>query len=242
MTKQKTSGAFKVIKIISIVLTCSTLFIALMLVALLDSKNEGIVSFDQMYYMVNNLWVFYLLLPISLGCLGYGIFLSIKKYKAVSNIVIGSIFSFLLLIYGSFTPIFKPQYDTSSKYWDELGEKLSIDFSNDLKVVSMEYDIYKQTTSDNFWRNVESAARFTNPQSYETFVNSLNSNWTTSFQNNIVPATFALSTRSGFDKFLIYSFTDSTYNPASIVSKHKYVCIALSYEKQGMYMMEYTAK
>ena len=38
MTKQKTSGAFKAIKIISIVLTCSTLFIALMLVALLDSK------------------------------------------------------------------------------------------------------------------------------------------------------------------------------------------------------------
>ena len=242
MSKQKTSGAFKVIKIISIVLTCSTLFIALMIVAFLDSKNEGIVSFDRMYYTISNLWVFYSLLPISLGCLGYGIFLSIKKYKAVSNIVIGSIFSFLLLIYGSFTPIFKPQYDTSSKYWDEIGEKLSIDFSNDLKIVSMEYDVKNQTTSDSFYRNVESVARFTNPQSYETFVNSLNSNWISSYQNNIVPTTFALSTRSGFDRFLIYSFTDSTYNPTSAISNHKYVCIALSYEKQGMYMFEYTSK
>ena len=242
MSKQKTSGAFKVIKIISIVLTCSTLFIALMIVAFLDSKNEGIFSFDRMYYTISNLWVFYLLLPISLGCLGYGIFLSIKKYKAVSNIVIGSIFSVLLFIYGSFTLVFKPQYDTSTKHWNELSEKLSIDFSNDLKIVSMEYDVKNQTTSDSFYRNVESVARFTNPQSYETFVNSLNSDWTTSFQNNIVPATFALYVRSGFNKYLIYSFTDSTYNPASIVSKHKYVCIALSYEKQGMYMMEYTAK
>ena len=106
----------------------------------------------------------------------------------------------------------------------------------------MEYDVKNQTTSDSFYRNVESVAKFTNSQSYETFVNSLNSNWTTSFQNNIVPATFALYVRSGFNKYLIYSFTDSTYNPTSIVSKHKYVCIALSYEKQGMYMMEYTAK
>lgn len=242
MTKQKTSGAFKVIKIISIVLTCSSLFIALMLVALLDKNNEGIVSFDQMYYMVSNLWVFYLLLPISLGCLGYGIFLSVKKYKAVSNIVIGSIFSFLLLIYGSFTPIFKPQYNTTTKCWDELSEKLSIDFSDNLKVISMEYDVNKQTTSDNFQINVESIARFTKDESYQTFVNSLNSNWTSSYQNNIVPTTFALSTRSGFDRFLIYSFTDSTYNPASSVSKHQYTCIALSYEKQGMYMFEYTAK
>ena len=127
MSKQKTSGVFKVIKIISIVLTCSTLFIALMIVAFLDSKNEGIVSFDSMYYTISNLWVFYLLLPISLGCLGYGIFLSIKKYKAVSNIVIGSVFSFLLFIYGSFTLNFKPQYDTSTKHWNELSEKLKIE-------------------------------------------------------------------------------------------------------------------
>lgn len=242
MSKQKTSGAFKVIKIISVVLTCSTLFIALMVVAFLDSKNEGIFSFDRMYYTISNLWVFYLLLPISLGCLGYGIFLSIKKYKAVSNIVIGSIFSVLLFIYGSFTLIFKPQYDTSTKHWNELSEKLSIDFSNDLKIVSMEYDVKNQTTSDNFWHNVESAARFTKAESYQAFVNSLNSNWASSYQNNMVPTTFALSTRSGFDKFLIYSFTDSTYNPTSPISNHKYVCIALSYEKQGMYMMEYTAK
>ena len=57
MSKQKTSGVFKVIKIISIVLTCSTLFIALMIVAFLDRKNEGLVSFDRMYYTISNLVV-----------------------------------------------------------------------------------------------------------------------------------------------------------------------------------------
>ncbi|MBP5090937.1 MAG: hypothetical protein J6328_00025 [Bacilli bacterium] len=241
---QKTTGTFKTVKVILIVLTCLSLFFGLMLIAFLDRNNEGIAALDQSYYMVSHSWVFFLLLPISLGCLGYGIFLLIRKFKGVSNIIVGLIFSLLLSVYGSFTAIFKPQFDTSSKQWDELGLRLGIDFSDDLKVVALKSGGVVQRIGpvEMFEYEVESTAVFRRRQSYQAFVDSLDDRWLKSYPSYTVPNSFYAQTLVGFDRFLIYSFADSTYFPKEVTSGNSYVCIGLSFEKQGMYMIEYRVK
>lgn len=242
MEKKKYPAILKVFKIISIVLCCSSLFIGLFLIAIATTIKSfnSVASFETSYYFISNTWLFLLLLPITLGCLVYGIVLTSIKYKSVSNIIVGSIFSFLLLIYGSFTFALKSNFNTSNKIWNELAEILNVDFPEDLKVITEDYSNSTQK-GDIYFIQIESVGRFSSNDSLKEFSNSLDDKWTTSYLNNSVPLTFSMQTRSGFDKFLVYSFSDGSYNPTS-TSEGECVCIAFSINKKCLYLNKYINK
>lgn len=77
-----------------------TLFFALGLVALKTNGRQDPALGSA--YMIENMWLFFVPVPIPLSSLILGIIYKRKGYKATKNIVVGIIFTTLLSIYGSF--------------------------------------------------------------------------------------------------------------------------------------------
>ena len=77
-----------------------SLFLGLFLVVF---TSELLNEAPDISIMVQNMWKFYLVLPIPLSSLLFGLYCKKKGLKAKKNIVVGIIFTILLIIYGSFT-------------------------------------------------------------------------------------------------------------------------------------------
>ena len=237
----KNKALFKTFKILLIVLSCSTLFFAFFIVMLNEPKNP-LASFETTYSMIKYMWTMWLFLPITIGCLAFGIVMKIRKMKTVSNIVIGSIFSVLLLIYGSFTSAFIGNYNTDFSYWKEIGNTLNLNLPDEMSVLTEDFTNGTQTTTDSFLIRYESLARFNSKKDCQTFKTSLNNKWTSNYINNSIPYSFSFEVRSDFDKYLIYCFETNEYNPSSFVSGNRYICIAFSEAKTGLVLCDYKAK
>ena len=111
-----------------------------------------------------------------------------------------------------------------------------------MSVVTQDYTSGTQTTSDSFWLRYESTAKFYSKEDCVSFKTSMDERWVDSFVNNSVPRSYSIEVSSGFDKYLIYCFDTNEYSPTQFVSNNRYVCIAFSEAKQGMFLCEYQAK
>ncbi len=237
----KNKALFKTIKIVLIVLSSLTLFGGLFVLSI-SANGDYIASLDAMYNSVKMMWVMWLFLPITIGCLVFGIVMTARKNKSIANIIIGAVFSFFLFIYGCFTPIVASQYKTDYSYWKELDATLNINLPEKMSVVTQDYTGGTQTTSDTFLLRYKSTARFESKDDCLAFKTLMNEKWIDSFTNNSVPLSFSVEIGSGFDKYLIYCFNTEEYSPTQFESNNRYVCIAFSEAKTGMYLCEYQVK
>ena len=85
------------ISILLFVLSICTLWGALLGVSILSEIHPN---------MADNMWVFFLFLPIPLASVVFGFYLKKKGYRYKKNVIVGWIIAALLCIYGSFTFIF----------------------------------------------------------------------------------------------------------------------------------------
>lgn len=111
---------FKKIKLLMLILficTIITLWIAFFTVLLITSINDG-----NMNNTFENMWIMYLFLPIPLLSIILGIKYKRVGIKCKKNIVAGFIIAILLIIYGSFTNIYKT-IDTGEPFNREEYEK-----------------------------------------------------------------------------------------------------------------------
>ena len=65
--------------------------------------------------MTENMWVFFLFLPVPIASIGFGFYLKKKGYKYKKNVIVGFIMATLLCVYGSFTFIFSGLYSHSDE-------------------------------------------------------------------------------------------------------------------------------
>lgn len=237
--RQPYSGKRKVLyiifKILLIVLTCSTIF-SLLLLSI--SEKDCICSVDRGYKNLNMLWIYWAFLPIPICCLVFGIVMTIRKKKSVSNIVIGSIFTFFLSIYGSFPVFFKSVYIKDLDYWNYLDSTINLNLPDDVSAIREESEANDGTFETSF----KSVLTFNSKYSFHTFQSSIDERWRTTFSNDAVPYSYAREVSEGFDKYLIYCFDTNECNPSSFISERKYVVISLTEAKMGMYLCEYYAK
>ena len=94
---KKPKDKLKIISILLFVLSICTIWGALIAVAILSGINQA---------MTENMWVFFLFLPIPIASVVFGFYLKKKGYKYKKNVVVGIIMAALLCIYGSFNFIF----------------------------------------------------------------------------------------------------------------------------------------
>ena len=98
---RKTTGITKLIKIILNILSCLTLHMSLGVLSIIVQHSPSTNPEAMLYFELRFIWIMYLFLPITLGNVIYGLYLKNKHYKYKSSVIIGIIFSILLIIYGS---------------------------------------------------------------------------------------------------------------------------------------------
>ena len=115
-----------------ILIACSILSIipALILVAIATGING---------MFTDNMWIFFLFLPIPLASIALGVHLEAKKFKGKSNIVVGIVMASLLCIYGSFAFLFGDVYDNSGERVIVIEEKVGFDIPEYKRVVTQNY-------------------------------------------------------------------------------------------------------
>lgn len=96
--ENKPIDIWRILSVVLFVASFFTISFALALSVSMSSENDSAV--------LNNMWVFFLFLPIPISSVIVGFILKSKGYKYKKNIIIGFIFTFLLCIYGSFSFIF----------------------------------------------------------------------------------------------------------------------------------------
>lgn len=132
----------KIIRPISVLLNIMmplSLLVALAIVSLSSERYGPITTIDGLYYSLMNIWVFWLFLPLTLGSLIFGLIYKKRNYKTKGNIIMGVIFSILLLTFGSFYLIGLKQYQTDTDYLYNIGELIKVDFPAPTKVITQNW-------------------------------------------------------------------------------------------------------
>ena len=233
----KTKGIYKFVKIILNILSCLTLYIGLFVITLSIEKYKVITSFEGLYRSLQMIWVMFLLLPISLGNVAYGLFLKSKKYKYRSNIIIGLIFSIFLFLYGSMSVLSIGQYKEDKDYLYNLEKNIDVDFPEEFTIVTSDWTRGDQTSSDNTLLRYESVVRFS-----ENTKLSFNEKWIDELTiNEMLPTLFILQT-TNYEKFMIYCFDTKEYNPQTINEGYEYVAIAYDEDNNNLLIYEFYLK
>ena len=90
--------------------------------------------------MPENMWVFFVFLPIPLASIIYGFYLKIKGYAYKKNVIVGVIMAVLLSIYGSFTFIFADAYSHTNEPILNAEKMLNIDIPIHSQITTQEYN------------------------------------------------------------------------------------------------------
>lgn len=135
----KLEGVWRILSIVLFIASIACIFAAMVCVSL--ATDASIVNGTE------NMWIFFLFLPISVSSLAYGIVMKRKGYRAVKNIVVGIIISCLLCTYGSFSFIFSGIFSDSSKPINEAEQLLSIDIPTHSEINTLDYSKGTQSYS-----------------------------------------------------------------------------------------------
>ena len=179
----------------------------------------------------------FLILPISLGNVAYGLFLKSKKYQYRSNILIGLIFSIFLFLFGSMSVLSIGQYKEDKDYLYCLEKNIDVDFPEEFTIVTSDWTRGEQTSSDNILLRYESIVRFS-----ENTKLSFNEKWIDELTiNKMLPTLFILQTIN-YEKFMIYCFDTKEYNPQAINKGYEYVAIAYDEDNNNLLIYEFYLK
>ena len=87
-----------------------------------------------------NMWVFYLFLPIPILSIILGIKYKKVGYKCTKNIVAGFIIGFLLFVYGSFTLLFENSYIEDYSLVNEIEQKINFELPDNGEIKTINWD------------------------------------------------------------------------------------------------------
>ncbi len=125
--KAKLTVLFNIISIISI-------WVGLCFVMIINNSNSNLNGVEGLYYLSKSMCFMYLAIPLPLSALIYGI-VKVKNYKTKSCIILGIIFTALLIIYGSIGFAVGDMFITNKKYITYIEEKTSLDFPDNSSII-----------------------------------------------------------------------------------------------------------
>jgi len=232
----KNAGVIRLILLVLFIVSFFTVHFAMML--------SAAISDDGAFSSVKNSWLFYLMLPIPLTSLVIGIIYKRKGFKSTKNIVVGIIFTILLLIYGSFSFFFNNVSSDDYSYVTNIETEISFDLPNEGKISTMNWTSGTQTS---VIADIMSDVAFTNEEEISKFNIEISESdlWVTSMKTtltSLLPLTYSsYPTSDLYDYFMIYNIDLKIYN---VLPKHsgtyRYVFIAYNSSKGTMKIGEYS--
>ena len=190
--------------------------------------------------MTENMWVFFLFLPVPFASIVFGFYLKKKGYKYKKNVIVGIIMAALLCIYGSFTFIFSNIYSHSDEPIVNAEQMLNIDIPEHSRINTQDWtkgtqsvprgyiystsDIYFDDTAvGQFEKNISNDAK-----------------WISDIPNDMVGITSYFCDIQTGDYYIIYNKGTGEFNKLPS-SSGTYVFINVLYnaESNTMKLVEY---
>ncbi|MBO5043370.1 MAG: hypothetical protein J6D87_10450 [Clostridia bacterium] len=229
----------KFLSVLLVILSAASFIVSFALIVMLSDRSPTASASEAMYHTARFAWLAFLFMLIPLGCLAFGIGLKIKK-----NLVIGIVFSALLLIYGGLLSVSLTQYSTDAEYLDGLKTELGIAFPEDMTVITQDWTGGKQTSSDEYLLRYDSVARFASPSDAEAFLEGMDTEaWLTDKASITegIPTITALQTND-CEYFLLYCYETDSFNEAVSEAQYNYIYMALDTEESVLFITEFTHK
>lgn len=228
---KKPKDKFKIISILLFVLSICTIWGALIGVAILSGINQA---------MTENMWIFFLFLPVPIASIVFGSYLKKKGCKYKKNVIVGIIMAALLCIYGSFTFIFSDIYSHGDEPIVNTEQMLNIDIPTHSRINTQDWtkgtqsvprgyiystsDIYFDDTAvGQFEKNISNDAK-----------------WISDISNDMVGITSYFCDIQTSDYYIIYNKDTGEFNKLPSASgTYVFINVLYNAEKNTMKLVEY---
>ena len=228
---KKPKDKLKIISILLFVLSICTILGASIGVAILSGINQA---------MTENMWVFFLFLPVPIASIVFGFYLKKKGYKYKKNVIVGIIMSALLCIYGSFTFIFSDIYSHSDEPIINAEQMLKIDIPEHSRINTQDWTKgtqsvprgYIYSTSDIYFDDTAVA----------DFENNLLSDakWISDIPNDMIGITSYFCDIQTGDYYIIYNRDTGEFNKLPSESgTYVFINVLYNAESNTMKLVEY---
>ncbi len=222
------------------ILTLLSIYFAMFLVLAKTNENKAAVE---------NMWLFFVPLPIPLASLILGRIYKKKGFKTTKNIVAGIIFTILFVLYGSFTFILSDMYSHDYGYVSRIEVQIKFDLPDKGNITTEDWTGGTQSgTQAEIARYFYSSdIEFTDKDEISKFNATISQSelWLTSVKTSLmgmVPFMFSSSPYSAeYDYFMIYNTDLNTYNTLPDSSgTYKFIFIAYDSLQGTMQIGEYS--
>lgn len=228
---RKPKDKLKIISILLFVLSICTIGGALFGVAILSGINQT---------MPENMWVFFLFLPIPISSIAFGFYLKKKGYKYKKNIIVGFIMAVILCIYGSFTFIFADVYSHSDEPILNAEQTLNIEIPTHSSINTQDWTKGTQSIPRGYIYST-SDIYFTDT-AVEEFEKNLSSDtmWISNIPNDMVGITSYFCDFRTSDYYIIYNKDTREFNKLPSKSgTYVFINVLYSVEDNTMKLVEY---
>ena len=228
---KKPKDKLKIISIILFVLSICTILGALIGVAILSGITQA---------MTENMWVFFLFLPIPIASIVFGFYLKKKGYKYKKNVIAGFIMASLLCIYGSFTFIFSNIYSHSDKPILNAEQVLNIDIPQHSRINTQDWTKGTQSVPRGYIYSTSDI--FFDDTAVEDFEKNLPSDtkWISDIPNDMVGITSYFCDVQTSDYYIIYNKDTNEFNKLPSQSgTYVFINILYNTESNTMKLVEY---
>ncbi|MBE6664297.1 MAG: helix-turn-helix transcriptional regulator [Ruminococcaceae bacterium] len=228
---KKPKDKLKIISILLFVLSICTIWGALIGVAILSGINQA---------MTENMWIFFLFLPVPIASIVFGFYLKKKGYKYKKNVIVGIIMAALLCIYGSFTFIFSDIYSHGDEPIVNTEQMLNIDIPTHSRINTQDWtkgtqsvprgyiystsDIYFDDTAvEQFEKNISNDAK-----------------WISDIPNDMVGITSYFCDIQTSNYYIIYNKDTGEFNKLPSASgTYVFINVLYNAESNTMKLVEY---
>lgn len=228
---KKPGKLVKTVSILLFIFSIATIWGALLGVAILTAANQ---------MMTENMWVFFLFLPIPIASIVFGFCMKKKGYRCKKNIIVGFIMAAFLCIYGSFTFIFSNVYSHSEEPILKTESLLNIDIPTHSRINTQDWTRgtqsvprgYIYSTSDIYF---EDAA-------VEDFEKKLSgdSRWMSEIPNDMIGITSYFCDIQPSDYYIIYNKDTNEINKLpSDSGTYVFINVLYDLDSNTMKLVEY---
>ncbi len=228
---KKPKDILKIISILLFVLSICTIWGALIGVAILSGINQA---------MTENMWVFFLFLPIPIASIVFGFYLKKKGYKYKKNVIVGVIMAALLCIYGSFTFIFANVYSHSDEPILNAEQMLNIDIPEHSRINTQDWTKGSQSIPRGYIYSTSDI--YFDDASVKEFENNLSTDvkWISAIPNDMVGITSYFCDIQTSDYYIIYNKDTKEFNKLPSASgTYVFVNVLYNVESNTMKLVEY---
>ena len=190
------TGHLKTISDLLLVFSIVSLLGAMVCVALCTAVHQE---------MAENMWMFFLFLPVPIGSIAVGFYRKKKGYTYRPNVIVGFIMAALLMVYGSFSFLFAGQYSHSDAPITEVERLLDIDVPTHIQINTHDWTEGTQSIPRGYVYSVSDI--FFDAVAVEAFEQSLpaDAKWMATIPNDMIGITSYQCDVQEADYYIVYN-------------------------------------